>query len=588
MNTLSPLTMKYRTKHGTPYVYDTLTGEIVRVSEIAYEIMDDYGSLSDDEIVAAHPCMDEQAVRKAIADLRSIELNRSICSRRPLTDTFIPERVIFDGRQWSLSDLMRRHCRTLILGITEQCNLRCEYCCYGNHYAEYRCHSGSSMTWEIAQKAIDTLFERQVRTPGITFYGGEPLLELDLIKRIVRLVGERERETGKSVTFSITTNGTLLNDDTIHFLVAHNVGVLISIDGPSEVHDRNRVFRNSAGEKRGTYDDVIKNIRRFAELYPDYNARGISMVLAPPLDLERRNEFLREWRPWYSMNRVSPLQQPRVLQGANSPLWLDFGQQPCEHGLPCSNSPVERRDLHGRNLPRSDIGCEEQESGTPEAFKWSQADHHEHSMMIEKYFNEIECRGVEQAKARYPLMHTLLHPTLTRIHLRSISTRRESCSVLRCLPGFIRLYCDSLGSYYPCERVGTNNTVRLGDVWNGLAPETPTRLLRLFRAMTDCGDCASQKGCALCLAGIHELEGQAGWNGILIQEHCRNIPRVVHDVLRRYTEVLEQSASAFDDLIGEEELSLLEEETIRVIYPEPRESDATFAAERLDETKRLW
>ena len=90
----------------------------------------------------------------------------------------------------------------------------------------------------------------------IGFYGGEPLLEFELLKRIVLFCETLDDSVVATPRFNVTTNGTLLTDEVIHFLVGHRFNVTISLDGPKHVHDRYRVFRNenSAEERRGSFE----------------------------------------------------------------------------------------------------------------------------------------------------------------------------------------------------------------------------------------------------------------------------------------------------------------------------------------------
>ena len=144
------------------------------------------------------------------------------------------------------------------------------------------------MTWETAKKAIDFLREHSVDSPevNIGFYGGEPLLEFPLLKKAVEY-SEQQFE-GKKLTFNITTNGTLLNDEMIYFFQDHDVSLMISLDGPKEINDKNRVFANG----KGTFDTVAKQISRIREIAPQYGAKlQISMVMDPSNDFDCINEI---------------------------------------------------------------------------------------------------------------------------------------------------------------------------------------------------------------------------------------------------------------------------------------------------------
>lgn len=132
-----------------------------------------------------------------------------------------------------------------IIGITEQCNLRCSYCCYSGEYVNNRSHGNKSLTSDD----IDEIYDFMQKTSGkrpllVAFYGGEPLLQFPLIKQMVAKGKER---FGDEVRFSITTNATLLTPDVIDWAFSCQIELTISIDGTKEFHDKHRIFANGAG-----------------------------------------------------------------------------------------------------------------------------------------------------------------------------------------------------------------------------------------------------------------------------------------------------------------------------------------------------
>ena len=160
----------------------------------------------------------------------------------------------------------RRGIRHLELMVTHGCNLGCSYC-YGSNKQEgwedapylYGAKT-KGMPYEIAEKGVDFLFENcgGQKDLSIVFFGGEPLLEFGLIEKIVPYIKKREVESGKKVSLSISTNGLLLNDKIVDFLVRHGVGCQVSIDGPSEIQDKNRSLRDGTG----SYERALPGIKR--------------------------------------------------------------------------------------------------------------------------------------------------------------------------------------------------------------------------------------------------------------------------------------------------------------------------------------
>lgn len=153
--------------------------------------------------------------------------------------------------------------------LTQSCNLRCTYC-YGDG-GEYGI--GGSMDEKTALQAVDWLIEQsgKVRKINIGFFGGEPFMNFPLMKKVVEYSKQRVNELDKKIGFTVTTNATLLDDDKISFLKENNVHIVISIDGPKEIHDKQRPF---AGGK-GSYDVIIPKIKKLLEVIPDTRAHAV-------------------------------------------------------------------------------------------------------------------------------------------------------------------------------------------------------------------------------------------------------------------------------------------------------------------------
>ena len=145
------------------------------------------------------------------------------------------------------------------LDVSEACNLACRYC-----YAEGGSfgHVPMLMTKEVAKKAVDLLFERSARLKsehvGIIFLGGEPLVNLDVIRFTIDYSQILGKEHGKQVGYSMTTNATLLTDEAIDLICKYRIGIKVSVDGPKEIHDYLRPHKTGAG----SFDTLVKNLQR--------------------------------------------------------------------------------------------------------------------------------------------------------------------------------------------------------------------------------------------------------------------------------------------------------------------------------------
>lgn len=183
---------------------------------------------------------------------------------------------------------LNSHISQFTLQVSQFCNLNCSYCAYSGNYAHQRTHSQETMSIEVMKKSIDFFMARSwdVDEVVISFYGGEPLLEIDLIKSSLTYIDEVYK--GRAVRYVLTTNGTLLTDDVIQFFIENNFNVAISLDGPKELHDKNRVYSNG----KGSFDDIMQNCAYIKEHYPSFFSKlSFLSIVAPGVDFACVNEF---------------------------------------------------------------------------------------------------------------------------------------------------------------------------------------------------------------------------------------------------------------------------------------------------------
>jgi uncharacterized protein len=150
--------------------------------------------------------------------------------------------------------------QTLVLNLTNQCNLSCQYCYeYGEDKVATPEGKPKFMDFETAKASVDFLLEQSAgrHRVHITFFGGETLMNFPLLKRVVVYATEQAKSHDCSIDFSLTTNATLLTPAIIEFLSENRIGVTVSMDGPKEIQDKLRVFSNG----RGSYDLVEPRVR---------------------------------------------------------------------------------------------------------------------------------------------------------------------------------------------------------------------------------------------------------------------------------------------------------------------------------------
>jgi uncharacterized protein len=178
---------------------------------------------------------------------------------------------------------------TLVLNVNTGCNLSCTYC-YKEDLATPA--AGKRMSLETAQASIDLLLEEGAvhRKVNLVFFGGEPLTNLPLIRGAVDYAEARAAERGIGVDFSLTTNATLLNEETVDWLNEHRFGITVSLDGPKRLHDRNRVTIGG----HGTYDTVARKVRMLLGRYRSRPVGARVTLTAGVTEVEAIFDHLRD------------------------------------------------------------------------------------------------------------------------------------------------------------------------------------------------------------------------------------------------------------------------------------------------------
>ncbi len=170
------------------------------------------------------------------------------------------------------------------LFLAQECNMRCVYCYgIGGEYA-----GGGLMSEETAFLAVDWLIvnSRNARKIYICLFGGEPLLNFPVMKKVVCYAKTKAAEKSKQIDFNIITNGSLLTDEIISFLDNERIDLLISFDGPPEYQNRQRPFKNG----RGSYDRVHANIQKLRAVFPDLRGRATVYGDAVPFRIKEGME----------------------------------------------------------------------------------------------------------------------------------------------------------------------------------------------------------------------------------------------------------------------------------------------------------
>lgn len=238
---------------GQPFVYLVPSAAVFALDAVSDAVLEllGRGDRSRVEVVSGlSGRFDERMVTDSIAELLRV---RAIRERAELTAD--PDRPA--PRVIPLVPLA-----TMVLNVTNRCNLACTYCYEYGEDKIVDTENGRKpkfMSEATAREAVEFMLRESGSSPRahLTFFGGETLLNFPVLEATVAYARQRAAELGKVVDFSLTTNATLLRPEIIEFLIDNDVGVTISIDGPQEMQDRFRVFHDGSG----SYDAVMPKVR---------------------------------------------------------------------------------------------------------------------------------------------------------------------------------------------------------------------------------------------------------------------------------------------------------------------------------------
>lgn len=251
---------------GYNIIIDQNSGCVHSVDEVAYDIINMFESKPKEKIKAF--ILDKYSKRDDVTpediDLCFEDIEALIKDGRLFAkDAFENSALDFKKRQGVL--------KAICLHVAHDCNLACKYCFAGK--GEYDGPKGL-MSFETGKRALDFLVEKSGTRKNleVDFFGGEPLLNWEVCKKLVEYGRSIEKEHGKNFRFTLTTNGVLVNDEVIDFCNREMGNVVLSLDGRKETHDRLRTTCNG----KGSYDLIVDKFKKFANArnQADYYMRG--------------------------------------------------------------------------------------------------------------------------------------------------------------------------------------------------------------------------------------------------------------------------------------------------------------------------
>lgn len=431
--------------YGEYYFYDVNTNAIVSIPLEVYEylkaiVSTDEGNYAD---TASFPKEVNMRFKDGIDFLKS----QGLLSPRN-KDLYIEHQEAN-----ILESLYDNSLKSITLQVTQNCNLRCKYCVYSGSYVN-RTHTNKRMSFETAKKALDFFYRHSYSSRDLSFgfYGGEPLLEFELIKKCVEYI--KELFCGKELLFTLTTNATLLTEEMITFFAQNDFNLVVSLDGPKDIQNKNRFF---ADEHRGTFETIMKNLSKVKSVDENYmNKISFNAVIDLSQDFTCANDFFMTYD--------------------------------------------EIKDLHVMGNYVNNVNRTEIQDINPQYYIDSQYE----IFKVYLYY----CTNIFN-KYRPSLLNSMILSLRRDMYDRFIvkgQTQKTSSPGGQCLPGIQRLLVNVDGNLYPCERLNESAQILcIGDIENGFDLEKAKNILNIAKITEEeCKQCWAFKLCNQCVSMSEE------------------------------------------------------------------------------------
>ncbi|HCU2779769.1 TPA: Cys-rich peptide radical SAM maturase CcpM [Clostridioides difficile] len=354
------------------------------------------------------------------------------------------------------TEVLKYHCENrvegIILQVTQNCNLHCDYCTYSGGYIN-RIHTNKRMSKETAKRGIDYLIShsRDCQYVSIGFYGGEPLLEFDLIKWCIEY--SKANIEGKNLKYNLTTNATLITEEIIELFEENNVSIMISLDGPAEIHDKNRKFANN---NVGSFSTIMKKLDMISTKYPNYFKNNVhfNSVLATD-NFSCVNKFFTKEELFQNSLFLSS-----IVSEVNAKVKTEKSQSFYEESQYALF--IGYLTLLGR-IKKEDS-----------------------SKLLQTQISTIgDTRNGKQGKQRLVMPEKWHHGG-------------------PCVPGVMRLFINVDGYFYPCEKASeASDNMNIGNLDQGYDLKKVEKLLNIERINGDkCHSCWAYENCRICAVSL--------------------------------------------------------------------------------------
>lgn len=419
------------------YIYDVNTNEILKISKELYKYIEDYLYYNKNLIPDSN-------IEKELKNLKKYGFLKS----KRVENTEHPETKFL---KYHIDNKLS----SVVLQVTQNCNLRCNYCIYSGSYKN-RVHSNKRMSFNTAKKAVDYLVQhsKQSNEINISFYGGEPLLEFELIKKVIEYA--KDVAQGKSITFNLTTNGTMFTSEIVKYFVKHNVTAMVSLDGNQEVHDKSRVFAETG---KGSHEDILKNLKFIKENYPNYYKTKITFntVVLPENQYTCIHDFV-------SMEDL--LKDSYFLESEVSQHYTD------------KEFKISDNYLFGKNYGRF--------------------------LILLSKLNIVDSKNLSPL---LKVQSNVFDGFITDRDDRRMQLPTVSHHSGPCLPGVFRSFITVDEEIYPCEKVSEKSYFsKIGTLDDGIDLEKACKVLNIGQFYEKkCFNCWAYTYCGMCIAKVNEI-----------------------------------------------------------------------------------
>jgi len=486
----------FRTSNALFFI-DTGTGKVFKIDSDIYRILDCLFKTNDfDNLYKIK--MKKENMEQALEEICKAIETQNLFSAPILSKENIT------GSHFELSENVNNNMSSITLELTERCNLRCKYCVYSETNSDYRTFGENDMSIETAKKSIDFLMTHSPNDKKvyIGFYGGEPLLRFQVIKEIINYV--EEVYSNREVMYSMTSNMTLMTEEMAEFLTkVKNFSIVVSMDGPEEVYNMQRVFPNG----KGAFLAAMKGLDIYMKAKKDSinsdEPIAFSVVVTQPYTQEKFeviNDFFSKLKEKYNF---------MVLISYVS-----------ETSIPEEYEKINQRIEN----------------------KWEDIDESDqiYDPLMIWTLNNIE-------KSTFS-MNYFRRGALLEIHKRVISEKPINQYSLNgcCIPGARRLYVTVNGDFLPCERIGTQ--LPIGNINSGFDISfIKKKYVDDFveQEIKYCGECWAINLCNNCYMncfGENEMD--------FSHRHamCRNTRKRISESLSIYHEVMTLNPEMINEL----------------------------------------